>query len=214
MLCLQVSVYARLGFHSFGFIFSCPVDKYLNYKSAETPFQRFSFSAFQIENAQVMYLHCEVYVCAKDTNSSRCAEGCKPNSGASRRRRDETGLNRQQKGVTTLGPVKVLLDRILQLPDDEGKTSSRLLAVCFSRTRSEKLGRGGLGPDEIGARGLHEKRARRETHIDAPNPCCSYPKPVSFMPQTRLVHTPNLSRPCPKPVSFIPLIVAPSRRID
>ena len=190
--CLQISVYACICF--FGFIFSCPVDKYLNYKSADTPFQRFSFSAFQIKDAQVMYLHCEVYVCAKDTNSSRCAEGCKQDSGGSRRRRDETGENKQQKGVTSLGPVKVLLDRILQLPPEQGKISSRPLAVCFSLevcvvvTRSEKLGRGGLGPDEISARGLHEERVRRETHMDAPN---------LSRTQTRLVHAPNRSRSYP-----------------
>ena len=138
----------------FVFIFSCPVDPYLNYKSSDTPYQQFSFSAFQIQNAQVMYLHCEVYVCSKGTNSSRCAEGCIQNSGGGRRRRDENGQS-QQKGVTSLGPVKVLLDRILQLPPDQGKISSRLLALCFYLSLcSGNLGRGGLGPDENGAREL------------------------------------------------------------
>lgn len=104
----------------------CPVDKYLNYKNSDSAYQRFSFSAFQIENAQVMYLHCEVYVCAKDTNSSRCAEGCIQGSGGSRRRRDETNQS-QQKGTTSLGPVKVLLDRIMDSPAElEGKISSHL----------------------------------------------------------------------------------------
>ena len=69
-----------------------------------------------------MYLHCDVYVCAKDTNSSRCSEGCTQNSGGSRRRRDDTiQSEKERKGVTSLGPVKIVLDR--REPPD-GKSSN------------------------------------------------------------------------------------------
>ena len=90
--------------------FSCPVDPYLNYKVSDSSFQRFSFDAFQMDDAEVMYLHCEVLVCASnEKNATRCAEGCaEDNPGGSRRkRRDET--NQEKKGVTSLGPLKVLV---------------------------------------------------------------------------------------------------------
>ena len=70
----------------------------------------------------MMYLHCEVLVCASnENNSTRCAEGCvEDNPGESRRRRrDET--NQEKKEVTSLGPVKVLLDRLLVQRPDEGE---------------------------------------------------------------------------------------------
>lgn len=93
----------------------------LNYKASDSIFQRFSFDAFKMEGAEVMYLHCEVRVCAKnDVNSTRCNEGCiKENPGGSRRRRDET--RREQKGVTSLGPLKILLDRLVVQGPREGK---------------------------------------------------------------------------------------------
>ena len=90
--------------------FSCPVDPYLNYKVSDSSYQRFSFDAFKMDDAEVMYLHCEVLVCASnEKNASRCDEGCvEDNPGGSRRkRRDET--NQEKKEVTSLGPVKVLV---------------------------------------------------------------------------------------------------------
>lgn len=111
----------------------CPVDQYLNYKNSDFAFQRFSFQAFQIENAQVMYLHCDVYVCAKDTNSSRCSEGCTQNSGGSRRRRDDTiQSEKERKGVTSLGPVKIVLDRLE--PPDAGEIRSHSTLVIFEKS--------------------------------------------------------------------------------
>ena len=65
-----------------------------------------------MDDAEVLYLHCEVLVCAnnEEKNTTRCAEGCvQDNPGASRRkRRDET--NQEKKEVTSLGPVKVLVE--------------------------------------------------------------------------------------------------------
>ena len=91
---------------------SCPVDKHLSYKTSDSMYQRFSFSAFQIENAQVMYLHCDVYVCPKNSNSSRCAQECSQNPGGSKRRKRDVTNEFFQKGVTSLGPVRVSLDRV------------------------------------------------------------------------------------------------------
>lgn len=71
-----------------------------------------------------MYLHCEVLVCANnEENSTRCAEGCvQDNSGGSRRkRRDDT--NQERKEVTSLGPLKILLDRLLVQGPNEGKSN-------------------------------------------------------------------------------------------
>lgn len=72
----------------------------------------------------MMYLHCEVLVCANnEENSTRCAEGCvQDNSGGSRRkRRDDT--NQERKEVTSLGPLKILLDRLLVQGPNEGKSN-------------------------------------------------------------------------------------------
>ncbi|XP_015757392.1 PREDICTED: ZP domain-containing protein-like isoform X2 [Acropora digitifera] len=100
----------------------CPVDKHLSYKTSDSMYQRFSFTAFQIENAQVMYLHCEVLVCSKNSNSSRCAQGCLQNPGGStRRKRDETN-EFFKTGVTSLGPVRVLLDRVQVSPPEVAQT--------------------------------------------------------------------------------------------
>ena len=92
-----------------------------------------------MDNAEVMYLHCEVYVCAKDSNSSRCSEGCA--KGGSRRRRDE--LNQaQQKGVTSLGPLKILLDRMFdQQGPDEGRRSGRFCSQCIDHFRQNENNR-------------------------------------------------------------------------
>ena len=98
------------------FLFSCPIDKHLSYKNSDSMYQRFSFSAFQIENAQVMYLHCEVLVCAKNSNSTRCAQGCLQNPGGNRRRRSDETNESLQKGVTSLGPVRVLSDGMQRVP--------------------------------------------------------------------------------------------------
>lgn len=100
----------------------CPVDEHLSYKTSDSMYQRFSFTAFQIENAQVMYLHCEVHVCSKNSNSSRCAQGCVQNPGGStRRKRDETN-EFFKKGVTSLGPVRVILDRVQVSPREVPQT--------------------------------------------------------------------------------------------
>ncbi|KAJ7361733.1 hypothetical protein OS493_014373 [Desmophyllum pertusum] len=116
----------------------CPVDPYLNYKAAEAGYQRFSFDAFKMEGADVMFLHCEVLVCAKDDvnrNSTRCSEGCVKNSGGSRKRR-ETNQG-QQKGVTSLGPLKILLDRlVLQGPDQAGLVPTPLSSHLRRRSSS------------------------------------------------------------------------------
>ncbi|KAL9963037.1 hypothetical protein ACROYT_G032200 [Oculina patagonica] len=113
----------------------CPQDPYLNYKVSDSIYQRFSFDAFKMDGAEVMYLHCEVLVCARDdVNATRCAEGCvKDNSGGGRRRRrDET--SQEQKGVTSLGPLKILLDRLeVQRPDEAGSRSHSPL-VAFEKT--------------------------------------------------------------------------------
>ena len=106
------------------FFFSCPVDQYLNYKVSDSSYQRFSFDAFKMDDAEVMYLHCEVLVCANnEKNTTRCAEGCVENNpgGSRRKRRDET--NQERKEMTSLGPVKVLLDTLLVQGPDGGKSN-------------------------------------------------------------------------------------------
>lgn len=109
------------------FLCSCPVDEHLSYKTSDSMYQRFSFTAFQIENAQVMYLHCEVHVCSKNSNSSRCAQGCLQNPGGStRRKRDETN-EFFKTGMTSLGPVRVLLDRVQVSPPEVARKEIRLL---------------------------------------------------------------------------------------
>lgn len=107
------------------FLCSCPVDKHLSYKTSDSMYQRFSFAAFQIENASVMYLHCQVHVCPKNSNSSRCAQGCLQSPGG-RQKRDVTD-EFFKEGVTSLGPVRVLLDRI----QNPGKEIS-LLKIYFT----------------------------------------------------------------------------------
>lgn len=108
----------------------CPVDQYLNYKVSDSSYQRFSFDAFTMDGAEVMYLHCEVLVCASnEKNTTRCTEGCvEDNPGGSRRkRRDET--SQERKEVTSLGPVKVL-DLILgQGPEGVGSRSQSPLVT-------------------------------------------------------------------------------------
>lgn len=113
------------------------MDPFLNYKVSDAVYQRFSFDAFQMEDAEVMYLHCEVLVCAKNlVNSTRCAEGCVENSGGSRRkRRDET--NQEQKGVTSLGPLKILLDRLEVQGPDQG-----MYNVLHNKTKTFSLSLG------------------------------------------------------------------------
>jgi len=109
----------------------CPVDPYLNYKVSDTGYQRFSFDAFQMDDAEVMYLHCEVLVCASnEKNTTRCAEGCAEGNpgGSRRRRRDET--NQEKKEMTSVGPVKVLLDRLrVQGPNEVGSRSQSPLVT-------------------------------------------------------------------------------------
>ena len=102
----------------FVLFFSCPVDQYLNYKVSDSGYQRFSFDAFTMDGAEVIYLHCEVLVCASnEKNTSRCAEGCvQDNPGGSRRkRRDDT--SQERKEVTSVGPVKVLSTILGQGPE-------------------------------------------------------------------------------------------------
>lgn len=72
----------------------------------------------------MMYLHCEVLVCkSNEKNVTRCAEGCVEDNpgGSRRRRRDET--NQEKKEMTSVGPVKVLLDRLLVQGPNEGKSN-------------------------------------------------------------------------------------------
>ena len=77
-----------------------------------------------MDDAEVMYLHCEVLVCASnEKNTTRCSEGCAEDNpgGSRRRRRDET--NQEKKEVTSVGPVKVLLDRLQIQGPKEGKSN-------------------------------------------------------------------------------------------
>lgn len=104
----------------FTFFLRCPKTEYLNYKVSDTVYQRFSFSAFKIEGSEVVYLHCEVLICAENSgNKTRCAEGCTKDLGNSRRRRDASNQD-QRKGVTSLGPLKILTDRLEVQPPGEG----------------------------------------------------------------------------------------------
>lgn len=68
----------------------------------------------------MVYLHCEVLVCAHNSgNKMRCAKGCTKDSGSSRRRWIE--MNQDQcKGVTSLVPLKILTDRLEIQPPKEG----------------------------------------------------------------------------------------------
>lgn len=101
-------------------IFSCSVAPYLNYKASDSIYQRFSFDAFKMEGSDVVFLHCEVLVCAKNSmNTTRCSEGCIQDSS---RRRRETNKD-QRKGVTSLGPLKILLDRLLVQGQNDGKSN-------------------------------------------------------------------------------------------
>lgn len=111
----------------------CPIDKHLSYKNSDSMYQRFSFSAFQIENAQVMYLHCEVLVCAKNSNSTRCAQGCLQNPGGNRRRRSDETNESLQKGVTSLGPVRVLSDGMQRVPIADPVRRSHSSLVKFQK---------------------------------------------------------------------------------
>lgn len=109
----------------------CPKTEYLNYKVSDTVYQRFSFSAFKIEGSEVVYLHCEVLICAENSgNKTRCAEGCTKDLGNSRRRRDASNQD-QRKGVTSLGPLKILTDRLEVQPPGEGKTRSQSTQVTL-----------------------------------------------------------------------------------
>jgi len=72
-----------------------------------------------MDDAEVMYLHCEVLVCASnEKNTTRCAEGCAKDSpgGRRRKRRDDQEANQERKEVTSVGPVKVLLEGLVQGP--------------------------------------------------------------------------------------------------
>lgn len=109
----------------------CPETNYLNYKASDSVYQRFSFEAFKMEESEVVYLHCEVLVCAHNSvNKTRCAEGCTKDSGSSRRRRDETNRD-QRKGVTSLGPLKILTDRLEVQPPQKDETRSQSTQVTL-----------------------------------------------------------------------------------
>jgi len=78
-----------------------------------------------MDDAEVMYLHCEVLVCASsEKNATRCSEGCEQSNpgGRRRKRRDET--NQERKEVTSVGPVKVLLERLVVQGPAGGKSYS------------------------------------------------------------------------------------------
>lgn len=109
----------------------CPVTEYLNYKASDSVYQRFSFEAFKMDGSEVVYLHCEVLICAHNSgNKTRCAEGCTKDSGSSRRRRDDTNRD-QRKGVTSLGPLKILTDRIDVQTPKEGEARSQSTQVTL-----------------------------------------------------------------------------------
>lgn len=103
----------------------CPVDEYLNYKNSDSPYQRFSFQSFKFNNTEVVYLHCEVYVCANNTNSTRCSEGCTQEPGNTRRRRDNWMASDRRGSTSLQGAVKILAERVQRapLPPAEGSRS-------------------------------------------------------------------------------------------
>ncbi|CAH3194321.1 unnamed protein product, partial [Porites evermanni] len=100
----------------------CPVDEHLNYKNSDSPYQRFSFQSFKFNNTEVVYLHCEVYVCANNTN---CSEGCTQEPGNIRRRRDKRSPSDHRRSTSLQGAVKILTERVqgAPLPIDEGSRS-------------------------------------------------------------------------------------------
>lgn len=103
----------------------CPVDEYLNYKNSDSPYQRFSFQSFKFNNTEVVYLHCEVYVCANNTNSTRCSESCTQEPGNTRRRRDNWMASDRRGSTSLQGAVKILAERVQRapLPPAEGSRS-------------------------------------------------------------------------------------------
>jgi hypothetical protein len=128
--------------HSFTlFVFhSCPTDQTLNYKVSIDKEQRFSFEAFRFtftKDSSEVYLHCEVVVCHKDNNASRCNQAC---SSADKPRyltkRDLTTREAEEiimydnltslLNLTTklydvsLGPLKVYIDPIHKEPVIQG----------------------------------------------------------------------------------------------
>lgn len=128
--------------HSFPFIHShrCPTDQTLNYKFSIDKEQRFSFEAFrftQSKDSSEVYLHCEVIVCHKDNNASRCNQACsKSDRPRYLTRRDITTreteeiimndnltslLNMTAKLYdVSLGPLKVYIDPIRKGPIVQG----------------------------------------------------------------------------------------------
>ncbi|KAK3697765.1 hypothetical protein QZH41_010302 [Actinostola sp. cb2023] len=134
----------------------CPTDETLNYKSSIDVKQRFSFQAFRFttQPTSEVYLHCEVIVCHKDNNASRCHRACsdseKPRYLTKRdittRETDEVIFDdnlTQLINLTTklydvtLGPMKVYIDPIRGPPLVQGSYPDSL--VYFRDTLGTSL---------------------------------------------------------------------------
>ena len=55
----------------------CPADNTLQFHPGEIHHKKFSFLAFNFRtNVPVIYLHCQVFLCHRSSQDSRCHSGC------------------------------------------------------------------------------------------------------------------------------------------
>ncbi|EDO42813.1 predicted protein [Nematostella vectensis] len=135
----------------------CPIDRSMDYKYTKDREQRFSFKAFRFINqgeSSEVYLHCEVILCHKANNASRCNQACTP--GERPRyltRREITSRDPDTQPVNgnlsellnltarsydvSLGPFKVYLDleKSRPRPVESGKRSSGNLPSALSEVQ-------------------------------------------------------------------------------
>lgn len=131
------------------FLYSCPTDETLDYKSSIDTKQRFSFQAFRFRSqpSKEVYLHCEVVVCHKENNASRCHRACaeKPRYLTKRdittREIDNIVMDdnlTELINMTTkiydvsLGPMKVYIDPVRGPPRLQGRLTPTPLITCLS----------------------------------------------------------------------------------